>query len=95
MKQLKKIITLIILVIFSLNLSFADYKKPNPPKELNSQIVTALDSLLDKIYSNKAKFSTSSDYINYLDNVNIALVKIRDSFSTSSLKYILVNYVVD
>jgi hypothetical protein len=81
------------MLLLLINTVSASYEKPAKPNDLSTNIINAADNLLDKTYNNKDKFSSLSDYNNYLEKVSKNLIVLRNSFKSDSLKYILVSYL--
>jgi hypothetical protein len=55
-----------------------------------------MNNILDTVYNkkdNKTKFPTEDSYIAYLDKVNLALNNLKNTFSSTNFKYIILEYL--
>jgi hypothetical protein len=61
-------------------------------------MINSVNTILDAVYnkkSNKTKFPTDESYVAYLDKVNLALNNLKNNFSSTDTKYIIVTYLYD
>jgi len=99
MKQIKKIIALLLVIWLTMIISqgaYSSYEKPTQPAELSTEITQKANDILDIIYekrTNTTKYPTTTNYIEYLNKVNTWLNNLKQSFSTSDLRHILLTYI--
>jgi hypothetical protein len=63
---------------------------------LKSDIIKSANTILDSVYNkrtNKTKFPTLESYIVYIDKVNDKLKILKNTFSTSDFRYVLISYL--
>lgn len=93
----KKIIANILLLTTLFSLFFiwnADYVKPKPPSQLGANIITISDGLLDKIYWKRNNYPTENLYIQYLDKLNTSLLVLKNKYSTTDSRNIVIWYLM-
>lgn len=88
---------LVIISFFSSDYStFAGYERPPVPSELSSNIITSANNIFDTIYNKKNnlnKYPTDQSYIDYLNRITISLNNLKNTFSSTDLKYIIITYL--
>jgi hypothetical protein len=96
-KTFKLYIVFLMIWIFSINIFVqADYDKPVAPTDLKSDIIKSANTILDGVYNkrtNKTKYPTLESYIVYIDKINDKLKVLKNTFSTSDFRYVLINYL--
>jgi hypothetical protein len=101
MKYITKVLMIFIVLVLFLFTSFvvtASYNKPTAPSWLSTEIISAVNNILDIVYNkknNKTKFPTDESYISYLDKVNVKLNELKNTFSSTDTRYMIVTYLSD
>ncbi len=99
MKHLTKYILAFVVLVWFLFTNFivtASYEKPTAPTWLSQSILNSANVILDSVYNkrtNTTKYPTEESYIAYLDKVINALNNLKNNFSSSDTRYILVTYL--
>jgi hypothetical protein len=96
-KIFKWYILILIIGVFSINIFVqADYDKPVAPTELKTDIIKSANTILDSVYNkrtNKTKYPTLESYIGYLEKVITKLKVLKNTFTSSDFRYVLISYV--
>lgn len=95
----KTIIILLMIYLWFYNsnfITYSSYNKPIAPTELSQEIINSANVILDKVYEKRndsLKYPTTDSYIWYLNRVIYALNNLKNNFTTSDLRYIVISYI--